>query len=206
MVIETVPAGRAALRDHFLSAVTRALEGRAQTIESGPLEGISVVSLGHVNEAIAEVALAQLPAVDESTAEVLAPATITVVTPCPRCGVTQDMDVQIDRTLLIDPGVAHLKLKAKSAQRVHVCGQLTWPSKTAPVEGQEGFGLEDITEEPDNINDLAVPPSLAQEAGEADPLPETCPFPDCRRPADHRGKHSEPTIVSNDESDSDLLP
>lgn len=197
---------RAAQRAAVIEEVRHALAGRQVPMEGGPMDGIEVISEGHVREALDEVLRAPLPLLDETTAEVSTPASVVVNAECPRCHIAQSLGVVITPVLTVDPDGSAIRLKVKGAgqpgSHTHVCGQLPLP-RSAAEPGL--FELADITggrkldpeDEDDGVDD---------DQGNPDALPETCPFPDCTRPVDHAGDHSDHNGADEDPTESDLLP
>lgn len=207
MSTASVANTRSAQRLALLEEVRTALMGRAVPMEGGPLDGVEVVSEGHIREALDEVLRAPLPLLDETTAEVSTPASVVVNAECPRCHIAQSLGVVITPVLTVDPDGSAIRLKVKGAgqpgSHTHVCGQLPLPRA-----GEPGlFELADITkgakldpeDEDDGVDD-------EQDAPNPDALPETCPFPDCTRPVDHAGDHSSHNGADEDPTESDLLP
>jgi hypothetical protein len=70
MAVETkVTNTRAAQRSALIEEIAVALKALAVPIEGGPLDGIEVVSLGSVKEALLEVGQAELPRLSETKAK-----------------------------------------------------------------------------------------------------------------------------------------
>lgn len=190
---------RAALREALLADLEQAIDERSQTLESGPLEGLVVISAGHVDEVFAEARQADLPELDDTTAEVRTPATVFVLAECPRCHIGQTISVEMEPQLVVSRDGSELKLKARAKSRTHVCGQLPLPVGAA--DGQGSFELEDITRTPFDADGRV-----------GNPVEETdtpldlgrCPYPGCDLVAEHGGAHG--AVEDDEDVDDDLLP
>lgn len=109
-------------REAALDRVRDAIEEKKQTIESGPLEGTEVVSIEDISEAFR----VPLEPVSDFTAEVRTPGLVYV---------------DLSTELRIETGSRHLRLKGKSKEVTHYCGQRTMADH---IEGQTTFDIEDI--------------------------------------------------------------
>jgi hypothetical protein len=134
---------RREFRDDMLDYLGERLAEEAQTIESGSLEGLRIVSAAQWRAVLNEARNAPLPPVSNHSAEVVTGATVLVWAKCPRCHIAGPIALTIDPELRVDDASAELRLRAKAKPRTHVCGQLTIPVGPA-AEGQESFELEDI--------------------------------------------------------------
>jgi hypothetical protein len=139
-------ATRRQFRDDLVERLAEGLREAEQEVESGPLEGVRVVSHAQWDLALSLVRWADLPPVSDHAAEVVTGASITVWAACPRCKIAGPITLFVDAELRVDTAGAELHLKAKSKARTHFCGQLTIPVGP-PVEGQESFDLEDLVGE-----------------------------------------------------------
>jgi hypothetical protein len=203
MTLATVANTRAAQRAGLIEELRAALTARQVAIEGGALDGVAVVSEGHIREALDEILAGELPELDDRTAEVRTPATVLVDAECPRCHIAQEIDVELGAVLTTDSKSSSLKLRAKATARVHVCGQMRMVGAPDEVEGQEAFELEDITGgETEPVGDMAD--STFPESAH-----EVCPRPRCILPADHSGKHEVLARGPGEDVDptsGDLLP
>lgn len=156
---------RAELRTYLLAMVETGIDQRAQTIEGGPLDGIRVVSLGHVSEAIEAVARFPLAPPDAHTAELTTPFEVVTHARCPRCGVAAPMYLRVNDELRLNEDGQTLRLTAKSKPISHVCGQL--PITFEQAAGQEeAFDITDIVGPVDE-----KPDSPEGDEGDEPPLP-----------------------------------
>jgi hypothetical protein len=160
---------RRQFRDDLLDSLRDRLAEVGETVESGPLEGVHIVTRAQWMDVIYEISNIPLPPVDDHTAEVVTGATVLVWAKCPRCHIAGAIALTIEPELRVDDASAELRLRAKAKPRTHVCGQLTIPVGP-PVEGQESFELEDIV-------------------GDAESDPEFCPWPGCEGESGHQGAH-----------------
>jgi hypothetical protein len=213
MTLATVANTRAAQRSGLIEELRVALTARQVAIEGGALDGVEVVSEGHIREALDEILAGELPELDDRTAEVRTPATVLVEAECPRCHIAQEIDVELGAVLTTDSKSSSLKLRAKATARIHICGQMRMVGASDEVDGQEeAFELEDITggeTEPvadeTRVGDMADPtfPDIRDEV-------EVCPHPHCILPGDHSGQHelAKATGPADDEdpTSGDLLP
>ena len=125
--------------EQALAVIRSRLEERLVEIDSGPLEGLKVISEDNVREALEE----PLPMLAIHGAQVQTPAKVTVSALCPRCYLpgTVTLDVGSELRVSSDEG-ATLRPKVKATKVSHLCGQLPLPDPT--VDGQQDFDLEDI--------------------------------------------------------------
>ncbi len=190
MTLATVANTRAAQRSGLIEELRAALMARSVAIEGGALDGVEVVSEGHIREALDEVLAGELPPLDDRTAEVRTPSTVLVDTECPRCHIAQEIDVELGAVLTTDSKSSSLKLRAKATARIHVCGQMRMVGETDVVDGQEeAFELEDITGGEGDADVVATEGTFSV---------EICPNPKCLLPADHRGPHE--TLKDGDQA------
>lgn len=134
---------RKQFRDDLLDTIRRRLGEVGETVESGPLEGVHIVTRAQWRAVLWEIGAIPLPPVDDHSAEVVTGATVLVWARCPRCHIAGPISLTIDPELRVDDASAELRLRAKAKPRTHVCGQLTIPVGPS-AEGQESFDLEDI--------------------------------------------------------------
>lgn len=123
-------------RESALRAVRDRLEERKVVIIGGTLDGQVVVNLADVDEAFAE----PLPAPTDHSAEVRTPSRVVVSAECPKCGLPATIALDVQAELRVDTSGSTLRLKGKSKEATHTCGQtvLFDPSR------QESFDLTDI--------------------------------------------------------------
>ena len=136
---------REALRRAVLDDIIARCELAAQPIEGGPLDGISVVSMGVLRDQVTGSLMVKLETPSERHAEVRTPAVITTSAICPECGLPVEIIVNLSPALTVDNDGAELSVKAKSKSRVHVHGQMSLPIE----DGQ--LGLDDVV-----IDDLRL--------------------------------------------------
>lgn len=124
-------------REAALDRVRDAIEEKKQTIDSGPLEGTEVVSIEDISEAFR----VPLEPVSDFTAEVRTPGLVYVAGVCPACKEIANLRMDLSTELRIETGSRHLRLKGKSKEVTHYCGQRTMADH---IEGQTTFDIEDI--------------------------------------------------------------
>lgn len=146
---ETLTNTRGAFRLAILEAVRDEATALAQPIEGGVLDGLKVISLGTLTEALERVKGTTLPPVDGQTAEVRTPAEITVEAICPKCGIPGRMTAKIGTELVVALDGAELRLKTAVKARTHVCGQMELPEEPS-VDQLE---LSDIVRPEDALTD-----------------------------------------------------
>ena len=159
-------------REAALDVVRDAIEEKKQTIDSGPLEGTEVVSIEDISEAFRT----PLEPVGDFTAEVRTPGLVYVAGVCPACKETVNLRIDLTTELRIESSGRHLRLKGKSKEVTHYCGQMA--IGLGQVEGQESFDL-DAPADPPAIDleseeggngsageETAVEPEAAAEKGE----------------------------------------
>lgn len=146
MPIADVLTTREALRRAVLDDIITRAELVAVTMDSGPLDGLQVISIGHLRDQVSGALMVELPSPSAHHAEVRTPAKIVVSALCPECGLPVEIVVYLSPSLSVDNDGAELSVKAKSKARVHVHGQL---SLSAEVDGQ--LGLDDVV-----IDDLRL--------------------------------------------------
>jgi hypothetical protein len=149
---------RRQFRDDLLDLIVERLRAAETEVESGPLEGIRVVTHAQWLDALNPLRWSSLPPVSDHAAEVVTHADVTVWTVCPRCKIAGPILVTIEPELRVDTSGAELHLRAKSKPRTHVCGQLTIPAAVPEVEGQASFALEDIVRDRCGIADSCFLP------------------------------------------------
>ena len=129
---------REALRRAVLDDIIARCELAAQTIEGGPLDGISVVSMGVLRDQVTGSLMVELPTPSARYAEVITPATIAVSAVCPECDLPVSLTVKLTPQLTVDDDGAEIAIKAKASKVPHNHGQLTLPTE----DGQ--LGLDDV--------------------------------------------------------------
>jgi len=174
-------------RAGLIARITEGLLSRQQTIESGPLEGLEVISAGHVAEVLGMALREPLPPFSLTTAEVATPAILVVTAFCPRCRLPASMLMSVTPQLVVEAGGGELRLKGHTKAVSHVCGQLPLP---VGADGQTSFELADIVTAEDALTDE-----------ERDP----CPYPGCTLPEEHEGEHVRPADWT-DPLDGPILP
>jgi len=177
---------RNSFRAGLIARITEGLLGHQQTIESGPLEGLEVVSAGHVAEVLGVTLREPLPPFSLTTAEVATPATLVVTAFCPRCRLPALMVGGLTTQLVVDAEGGELRLKAHSKAVSHICGQLPLP---VGPSGQASFELDDIVDAADALTDADRP---------------RCPYPGCSLAEEHEGDHDLPAAGLDD--DPPILP
>lgn len=150
MTTDTLTTREAVRRASLHSLVDRC-EKAATPIEGGPLDGISVVSIGTLKEQVRDELEERLGPPSEKFAEVTTPATVNVSALCPECDLPVLIVVSLLPTLTVDDGGAELSVKAKSKARVHVHGQLSLPEE---AEGQ--MTIEDMVGPVPTIEELTT--------------------------------------------------
>lgn len=127
MAITDTLTTREAVRRAALEDLVGRAQGAATTMEGGPLDGIEVVSIGSLQEAMTAALLIALPAPSDHYAEVITPAKIVVSAVCPECRLPMPIGVTLTPQLVVDIDGAELKVKATTKPSVHVCHQLPLP-------------------------------------------------------------------------------
>lgn len=167
MTLPSTVTSREALRDTYRDELRRELSERKIDVVGGELDGVPVLTIPALDEAIAAVFDQPVPAAGETRAEVETPATVLVHAFCPKCGVSNPVNVSLTPELLVEPGIQHLRVKAKSKPRTHVCGQEALPLGDPIAEGQTGFDFDAIvgqtTEETIATRDAEPPDDLLDE-------------------------------------------
>lgn len=139
-------------REAALDVVRDLIEEKKQTIESGPLEGTEIVTIEDISEAFRT----PLESVSDFTAEVRTPGLVYVAGVCPNCKQTANLRMDLSTELRIETGGRHLRLKGKSKEVTHYCGQTTLSDGDA-VEGQVGaFDLGALSNEEAVVNSEAL--------------------------------------------------
>lgn len=122
-----------------------------QPIEGGALDGIEVISRGHLADAIERVKTSPLPAIDETSAEVKTPADVYIDAICPECNLPTKILVQVSTVLETTREAGSvIKVKAKAKAKTHVHNQL---SLEKADDSQQSFDLGDIVSEDDALTD-----------------------------------------------------
>lgn len=122
-----------------LAVIRERLEDRLVEVESGPLEGLKVVSADNIREALEE----PLPKLAIHGAQVQTPARVEVQALCPRCALPSNVSLEVTSELVVNVDGATLRPKVKATKVSHLCGQMPLPEGAAA--GQQGFDLGDIT-------------------------------------------------------------
>ena len=130
--------------EQALTMVRERLEARLFGIDSGPLEGIRVISEDDIREALEE----PLPMLAIHGAQVQTPAKVTVNALCPRCYLPGTVTLDVGSELRVSDVGATLRPKVKATKVTHLCGQLPIPG--LGIEGQQDFDLGDIVGERDD--------------------------------------------------------
>ena len=218
---------RRTFRDDLLHSLGDRLTTAGETVESGPLEGVHIVTRAQWMDVIYEIGNVPLPPIDDHVAEVVTGATVLVWARCPRCHIAGAISLTIEPELRVDDASAELRLRAKAKPRTHVCGQLTIPAMV-PAEGQESLNLDDLTGphcgkaipvEGSEVADSCFLPEGhegdCERASSAEIIeepaldpglgdPETdCPWPGCERYGGHTGAHQ---TAADDRPDEDGAP
>lgn len=135
-------------REAALDTVRDLIEEKKQTIDSGPLEGTEVVSIEDISEAFR----VPLEPIGDFTAEVRTPGLVYVAGVCPACKETVNLRIDLTTELRIESAGRHLRLKGKSKEVTHYCGQIAMG--IGEVEGQQGFDLDALQGEAVNAQVL----------------------------------------------------
>lgn len=125
-------------REAALDKVRDTIEEKKQTVEGGPLDGTEVVTIEDISEAFR----VPLDPPSDYTAEVLTPSVIYVDGVCPNCKEIAALRMDLTTELRIETSGRHLRLKGKSKEVTHYCGQQRLPDGV--VEGQTTFDIADI--------------------------------------------------------------
>lgn len=148
MTTDTLTTREAVRRASLHSLVTRC-ETAAVPMEGGPMDGISVVSIGTLKEQVRDELEERLGPPSDKVAEVTTPATVNVSAICPECDLPMLIVVSLLPTLTVDGDGAEISVKAKSKSRVHVHGQLSLPEE---AEGQ--MTIEDMVGPVPTVDEL----------------------------------------------------
>lgn len=108
-----------------------------QVVSGGPWDGRHVIAEEDLDAILAE----PLPPADDHGADVRTPAEAIVTADCPKCGLPATIRLAIDSELRVNADGSTLRLKGKSKEATHLCGQTAvWES-----DGQTGtFEIDDI--------------------------------------------------------------
>jgi hypothetical protein len=155
---------REALRRDLVDGLRAKAAEKMTEIESGPLEGIEVISAGHLSDALDELLAEPLRPPSEQSAEVVTPAVALVWAMCPRCHLPATISLQIEPELRVDAQGSEIRLRAKAKAKTHVCGQTVLDVKT--TDGQEAFELENIVRPEGAVEEGDVD---QEEKGEGEP-------------------------------------
>lgn len=143
-MIEGEVTSRRALRDAYRDAIAKELEARELTLSSGEFDGVPVVTVKNIEEAIALVFAGPPPGTPDGFAEVATPANVLVHAECPRCGIPAEINVVMGAVLTVDQDGAELSAKAKSKARTHICGQLPLALGEKSEGEQESIDFDSI--------------------------------------------------------------
>lgn len=136
---------RDAVRRAVLDDIVARAEMAATVIEGGPLDGISVVSIGTLRDQVTAALLVDLPPASEKYAEVITPATVAVSAVCPECREVTEIVVKLGPRLTVEGGTTELAVKAKSKPVVHMHGQLSLPAGEGQISVEEALGeIDDL--------------------------------------------------------------
>ena len=125
-------------REELRSELRDRLTECMQIVSGGPWDGRKVVT----EEDIEAVLTAPLDPPTVHGAEVRTPARVVVAADCPKCNLPALIKVDVTSELRVDASSSTLRVKGKSKEATHVCGQTVFGG----VDGQEGaWDLGDIT-------------------------------------------------------------
>jgi hypothetical protein len=102
---------RADLRDRLVECM--------QVVSGGPWDGRRVVA----EEDVENILTGQLDPPSGHGAEVRTPARVVVAADCPKCRLPATISLEISSELRVDAASSTLRLKGKSKEATHVCGQ-----------------------------------------------------------------------------------
>lgn len=131
-------------REGALRAVRERLDDALETVSGGTLDGESVVRKASFDAAFDE----PLPAATDHAADVVTPARIVVSAECPKCGMPATIALLVSSELRVDSTGSTLRLKGKSKETSHTCGQMTTFDS-----GQSSFELADIVGDGEDADD-----------------------------------------------------
>jgi hypothetical protein len=182
-------------KDALLSGLEEALQARFQTVESGPMEGVNVLTNADFERAWAGFLDGwEMPEVTDHAAEVTTPARVVVAAVCPHCHLTTDATVRLSVKLEETSTYSRVKVIGRTDPVDHRCGQMAMRDVT-PGDPDQGdlWDVKDITGGGESIEDDPGSPQEPLGATETPATPEdgsTCPWPGCVREAGHRGRHA----------------
>ena len=127
----------------YADAVRDALVARLAAIEGGPLDGTKVLSELDIGLAFAEV---PFPPADESTAELVTPATVYLDARCHICGEVARVVVGLESKTTVDDKTRKVAAKVDAGSVDHICGQLP-----LPVDAGEGWALPVTASDDDDL-------------------------------------------------------
>jgi hypothetical protein len=139
MVLDTLTTREAVRRAALDDLVARA-DLAAVTIEAGAdlkaLDGLKVISLGKLRDAMTAALMVKLPPPPDTHAEVTTPATIALSAICPECDLPVSLTVKLTTKLTVDDSGAEIAIKAKASKMPHKHGQLSLDGAVAEADGQ----------------------------------------------------------------------
>lgn len=123
-------------REGVLRTIRERLDAAMETVKGGTRDGESVVTKDQVAEVLAD----PLPPASDHGAEAVTPARIVVSAECPKCGLPATIALLVSSELRVDSQGSTLRLKGKSKETSHTCGQTT----LFDTSQQQSFDLSDI--------------------------------------------------------------
>lgn len=149
-------------REAVVDLIRKRLTDRLQDVEGGSWDGGRVVTAKDIDEALAE----PLPPASLHSAEIRTPGWVTVAAVCPRCGIPNNVGLDLTAEERTDSSGTELHVKGKSKPRTHVCGQTTIEEIAAG--DQASFELSDIVGAAQEAIDTA------SDQGDTMPEPPIC--------------------------------
>lgn len=129
--VESLRAYRDALRRRFDQATHAALEN----VPGGEWDGMDVLLRAELERIIHDVTEAE-PEPAPNVSEVRAPGRVFVDTPCPSCGISTRIVMELHGELLVSDEGREIRVKGKSKASAHTCGQLPLPDPEDRPEDQ----------------------------------------------------------------------
>ena len=132
-------------REGALRIVRERLDAQLETVKGGTLDGEEVITKANLAGAFDE----PLPPATDHAADVVTPSRIVVSAICPKCSLPATIALLVSSELRVDSTGSTLRLKGKSKETAHTCGQTTMFDPAA----QGSFDLTDIIGDDDKEAD-----------------------------------------------------